>query len=365
MPAPFLKSLGPIVPAQFVERPNRSIVVCDIEGAGRLRAFMPNPGRLWELLLPGVRLWLADGGADAERKTRYTVLAVERNGDPVFLHTHINNEVARALIEHNRVPGLEDARVVRSEVAVDRSLFDFLLKRKRTDIYLEVKSCTLFGNGVAMFPDAVTSRGKRHLEELAAMRRHGLRTAVLFVVHSPRVDYFMPDYHTDLAFSRTLLDVRHRVDVMPMGVSWTDQLNLRNEVRRLAIPWRHVQNEARDRGNYLLILQRNNNYLIVVGGMTDGLDGFLARCRKPPARSRESLHQFCRTAKNVTTLPIRSSIREDERIAAALGDHFPPAPEESLPSGLDMPVFESDRHPFHSTAFHDVLARFRMRRPVS
>jgi len=73
---------------------------------------------------------------------------------------------------------------------------------------LEVKSCTLFGNSIAMFPDAVTVRGRRHIEELAALAVRGTAGGVVFLVHTPRVRYFLPDYHTDLTFARTFLNVK-------------------------------------------------------------------------------------------------------------------------------------------------------------
>jgi hypothetical protein len=72
-------------------------------------------------------------------------------------------------------PGLGKARILRSEVRMGRSRFDFLLQEKGEEILLEVKSCTLVGNKAAMFPDAVTERGTRHLEELARLVvKHGL-----------------------------------------------------------------------------------------------------------------------------------------------------------------------------------------------
>ena len=71
-------------------------------------------------------------------------------------------------------------------------------------MFLEVKSCTLVGKKVAMFPDAITERGARHLRELADLSRNGSKTAVLFIVHWPLAEVFMPDYHTDLNFTRTL-----------------------------------------------------------------------------------------------------------------------------------------------------------------
>src|SRR5690606_3308581 len=162
---------------------------------GAIEAFLPNPGRLRELLFPGVSVFLTNGAA-ANRKTRYTMVAVERAGSPVFLHTHVNNRVARHLLDARMIPGLERATVLREEVRVNQSRFDFLLREGRQETLLEVKSVTLFGHGVAMFPDAVTERGRRHLLELAERSTPRHRHAVLFLVHAPTPRVFLPDYHT-------------------------------------------------------------------------------------------------------------------------------------------------------------------------
>jgi sugar fermentation stimulation protein A len=180
---------GGIVRAVFVDRPNRFLVRCLLDGRKFVEAQMPNPGRLAELLLPGATLHLSEvapvaasspvgrrrpegtrsGSGTAGRKTRYTAWAVERDQRPVFLHTHKTNAVARYLLDRGRVPGLDSARVVRTEVTHGRSRFDFLMEDECGTFPLEVKSVTLFGNGAAMFPDAVTERGRRHLVELAEL----------------------------------------------------------------------------------------------------------------------------------------------------------------------------------------------------
>ena len=239
--------------ATFLTRLNRFLVRCEC-GGQVVEAFLPNPGRLCELLLPGRRLYLIGEEGPHSRKTAYTVVAVEREGQAIMLHTHRTNEVARFLLNHVQVPGLEGSTVKASEVRVGRRRFDFLLEGRGEEVFLEVKSCTLFGNRVAMFPDAVTERGARHLRELASLDQNGVRGAVLFVVHWPHARIFMPDYHTDLAFSETLLEVRHRIQIVPISVRWNSDLSLNGEPKPLEIPWSYIARESQDRGSYLLIL---------------------------------------------------------------------------------------------------------------
>ena len=106
----------------FLRRPNRFLVECDT-GDRVVRAHLPNPGRLRELLLPGSTLFLQRHGRESGRRTGYTAVAVEREGEPVLLHTSVTNDAAHFLLGKGLVPGLEGYRVARREVTVGRSRF--------------------------------------------------------------------------------------------------------------------------------------------------------------------------------------------------------------------------------------------------
>jgi sugar fermentation stimulation protein A len=258
---PGLESTGK---ASYLRRLNRFLIECDYKGK-RVRAYLPNPGRLWELLIHGRTLYLAE--APAGRATRYTVLAVERDGIPVLLHTHLTNRVVEELLRRGMIPGLEDARILKPEVSFGRSRFDFLLVAGGRPFVLEVKSCTLYGKEMAMFPDAVTERGRKHLVELAEISRSGTRAGVIFLVHSPKVRYFLPDYHTDCDFARTLYDNRKDLLVKAVSVEWKRDLSLGPRVRDLEIPWGLLDREAADRGSYILILHLPRRTRIAVGAL--------------------------------------------------------------------------------------------------
>ena len=106
-----MKLFRNIISAVFRARPNRFIVEC-ATGGRPVSAYLPNPGRLRELLLPGRKIYLVKQPLLSGRKIEYMVVAVERDGSPILLHTHKNNAVARHLIEHDLIPGLEGAVVV-------------------------------------------------------------------------------------------------------------------------------------------------------------------------------------------------------------------------------------------------------------
>jgi len=378
--APF--AAGPLFKATFVDRPNRFLVRCESPTLGTIEAFLPNPGRMWELLLPGATLYVGRAGATGgPRKTAYTAMAVERDGRPVLLDTHATNHVARRLIERGSIPFLRGAEVLRSEVTVGRSRFDFLLRKGRREILLEVKSCTLFGNGVAMFPDAVTERGRRHLLELGELAEHGTRAAVLFVVHTPTTRWFMPDYHTDPAFSQALLQVRRRVRILPVAIAWRPDLTLAPGARMLEIPWTHVRTEAQDRGSYLLLLRLDRTRTVRVGGLGDltfrrgyyvyvgsamnGLSARIARHLRRRKKLRWHADYLRAHADEAIALPIRSSRRLECAMAGALEGIMPPGPSGfgSSDCRCATHLFLSETNPLERPDFHNVLQQFRMRRP--
>ena len=365
--------------ARFLSRLNRFLIQCEWNGKTIL-AFLPNPGRLQELLLPGNLIYLIQEGNAQHRKTRYTAVAVSRDGYPIMLHTHITNDVARFLIQNRKIPGLEKTEILRSEVRSGRSRFDFLLRDGTRDLFLEVKSCTLVGKKVAMFPDAVTERGARHLAELAKLSDEGMRTTVLFIVHWPFAEVFMPDYHTDLAFSQTLLQVRDRVQVLPVAVRWNPDLSLSPNVKLLQIPWEYIEKEAKDRGSYLLILRLKRRqslhvgrlskisfrtgFYIYVGSAMVNLTQRIERHRRLRKRHHWHIDELRAVAEFHSVMAIRSSDRLECKIAEALSRiaDWSIHGFGSSDCSCQTHLFGMKSDPLHSPEFQKLLQYFRMDR---
>jgi sugar fermentation stimulation protein A len=365
--------------ARFLRRPNRFLIQCRRQGR-TLSAFLPNPGRLQELLLPGCNIHLVREEKSSNRKTSYTAVAVDRDGQPIMLHTHLTNQVARYLLQERKIPGLENARMVRSEIRVGRSRFDFLLEEGNKTILLEVKSCTLIGEKVAMFPDALTERGARHLSELGKISEEGIRAVVLFVVHWPFAKIFMPDFHTDLNFSQTLLQTRSKVEVIPVSVTWRRDLSLSPKVRVLEIPWNVIEEEAKDRGSYLLILNLKRDRKIDVGklGKIHFRKGFyiyvgsamanLSRRMERHHRLRKQRHWHVDALRAVTEFHSVLAIRSSERLECEVANAMSEIAEWSVPRfgstdcSCHSHLFGMSEDPLHSENFHKLLRYFRMDR---
>jgi len=366
-----------IMEARFVARPNRFVVQC-LLGGRTVSAYLPNPGRLWELFFPGVKLSLVRFPPSPGRKFACMVVAVERDGMPIMLHTHYNNLVARKLIEEGRIASLEGASIVKAEHRIGHSRFDFLLVRDGQDIVVEVKSCTLFNNTLAMFPDAVSARATRHLLELSELARTGMKAAVLFIVHSPKARYFMPEHHTDLDFCRALLAVKDKIMVKAMGVEWNQDLSLGSGVRELEIPWGLVERECHDRGSYIIVLRLARDRKIAVGGLGEvkfrkgyylyvgsamkDLSQRIARHRRLTKKKHWHIDYLREHADLVAAIPIRTSRDLECSLAAELGTiaHWRVPGFGSSDCSCETHLFGMGVDPMQTRPFIDLLLQFRM-----
>ncbi len=203
--------------ARFLARPNRFIAQVELDGAVET-VHVKNTGRCRELLLPGCTVYL-EGSANPARKTKYDLVAVEkeRPGLPPLLinmDAQAPNRVFREWMGAGlgEALGLPRPTLLRPETPWGRSRFDFYWER--TDVscetsvlrkgFVEVKGCTLEEDGLALFPDAPTQRGVKHLRELAACREAGYEAAVCVVVQMAGMTAFSPNDRTHPQFGSAL-----------------------------------------------------------------------------------------------------------------------------------------------------------------
>lgn len=200
---------GNLVDGRFVARDNRFRVTVEVRGQ-EVWAHLPNSGRLGELLLPGKPVLLVERSG-AKRKTRYDLSLVRLNGRWVSVDARLPNDLVEEALRFRRLAPLDGYPIIRREVPFGRSRFDFQLAAPDKQPFLvEVKSVTLVVDGLACFPDAVTLRGQRHLNELAEAVEVGYRTAVVFVVQRDDASGLRPHDESDPGFGRALRDAAQR-----------------------------------------------------------------------------------------------------------------------------------------------------------
>jgi sugar fermentation stimulation protein A len=211
-----MKIATKLIPATFMKRDNRFRVTVRVEGH-RVWAHLPNSGRLRELLVPGRRVLLAAAQAPG-RLTAYDLLMVDLDGTLVsidarlpsrLLYETLRQQTQDEALQAGRLEEFAGYAQVRREVTYGQSRLDLVLEGGPDGgrCFIEVKSVTLVKEGVALFPDAPTQRGRRHLGELARARAEGHRAAVVFVVQRDDTIRFSPHYEADPAFGQALREV--------------------------------------------------------------------------------------------------------------------------------------------------------------
>lgn len=175
--------------------------------------FLPNPGRLENLLVSGVEVVLrkVDKGM---RKTAYDLVGVYCGGRIVSVDSRVPNKLVFKALKNRDLPEFARYNLIKPEHFYGHTRFDFFLSDEVEPCLLEVKSCTLVRNGVAMFPDAPTKRGTKHLMKLIKAKNEGYRACVLFVIQRPDVKVFKPNDEMDRVFGDTLRQsLKHGVEV--------------------------------------------------------------------------------------------------------------------------------------------------------
>lgn len=193
--------------AIFLERPNRFIAYADLDGE-RVKCHVKNTGRCKELLIPGESVvYLEDHGENTNRKTRYSLVKVIKNGRIINMDSQAPNQIAFDWLNNGGL--YNDISFVKREVKYGNSRIDIYYERGNgIKGFMEVKGVTLEEDNVARFPDAPTERGIKHIHELIEAHKNGYEANILFVIQMKGVDHFEPNYKTHAAFGEALKEAK-------------------------------------------------------------------------------------------------------------------------------------------------------------
>ncbi|MCF8030601.1 MAG: DNA/RNA nuclease SfsA [Desulfohalobiaceae bacterium] len=195
--------LPPLSRARLVRRRNRFVAEADLDDGTRETVYCPNTGRMLGCSEPGSSIFLSkhDGSG---RKHRFTWELTQAETSLVGVNTARTNAIVREGIETGKIINFGEYVRSRPEVKLNaKTRLDFRLESSDggPSFFLEVKNCTLVRDGVASFPDAVSKRGTKHLQELIALAECGYRAAVLFLVQRTDAECFVPARDIDPEYS--------------------------------------------------------------------------------------------------------------------------------------------------------------------
>ena len=172
-------------------------------------AHCPNTGSMKGLLDEGNEVYILPNN-DPKRKLKYGLEIIKSRKNLVGVNTHMANRIAQHALENNLIKELKDNDLIKPEVFFNKETrFDFLIEKKKQKSFIEVKNVTLFRDtNTAEFPDAVTSRGSKHLLTLIDAIKKGYKTYLLFLVQIQNMEYFKiakdidPEYYKNYLLAK-------------------------------------------------------------------------------------------------------------------------------------------------------------------
>lgn len=194
----------PLIPARFLRREKRFLAEVELPEGQRPWVHVPNSGALTGCLTPGLPILLTQDDSPT-RKTAYTWRFSQGPAGWICIDTLAPNRLVAEALAGGGLPGFPPVRRLRPEVALPGGgRLDFVAETDGGLAFVEVKSVTWVQDGVALFPDGVTSRGRRHLTELTELVRQGHEAWQVFVVQRMDGEVLQPAARVDPDYAREL-----------------------------------------------------------------------------------------------------------------------------------------------------------------
>ena len=204
-----------LIPGLFVKRYKRFFADVSVDNK-IITTHCANSGSMIGLLNKNNKVWLMESN-NKKRKLKYTLQIIEDNEFKVGVNTHLANKIVNHALENNFIEGFSsNVQIKREQVFGENTRFDFYLEDKKIKSFLEVKNVTLKRKSkIAEFPDSVTSRGTKHLNELINATKKGFNAYLLFLVQREDCNKFEIAKDIDPEYSKTLIKaLKHNVKVL-------------------------------------------------------------------------------------------------------------------------------------------------------
>lgn len=188
-----MKYPSPLINATIQKRYKRFLADITLETGEQITAHVPNTGSMTNCWGEGWHVLVSESN-NPKRKLKYT-LELTHNGDSyINVNTSLTNKVAKEALEVGAIKELAGYENIKPEAKIGESRLDFLLTEhnEKADCYVEVKNVTLNDDDIAIFPDAVTTRGQKHLQELIKLKKQGDRAVMLYIIGREDVTNFSP-----------------------------------------------------------------------------------------------------------------------------------------------------------------------------
>ena len=226
---------GILISGEFIKRYKRFFV--DVKIANKIvTAHCPNTGSMMGLLKKGNRVWISKSN-NPKRKLKYTIEIIEDQKSKVGINTHLTNSIVFDGLNNSVIKDFRNLDLIKQEVKFNENTrFDFLVTEKKKKSFIEVKNVTLSRQkGIAEFPDAVTTRGLKHIKELMKAKKIGYEIYLFFVIQREDCNVFQlakdidPEYCKFLkkAVKKNLNIICYDCKFTPKGIKLNRKIKLK------------------------------------------------------------------------------------------------------------------------------------------
>tara|TARA_B100000700_G_scaffold220346_1_gene242552 strand:+ start:202 stop:897 length:696 start_codon:yes stop_codon:yes gene_type:complete len=222
-----------LISGVFIKRYKRFFIDAQIKDK-LVTAHCPNTGSMQGLLDKGNKIWLSESN-NPNRKLKYTVQIIESKGSKVGVNTHLTNKIFLNALESNMIKEFDNDIKIKPEIKFGQNTrFDFLITKKNYKALVEVKNVTLKRKlKIAEFPDAITSRGAKHIDELIKASKKGYEVFIAFVIQREDCDQFTIAEDIDPEYSKLLSNaVKKKLNVLCYDCKFSSKgIKLNNKIK--------------------------------------------------------------------------------------------------------------------------------------
>ena len=192
-----------LIPGKLIRRYKRFLADVELEDGTIVIAHCTNSGSMISCIEEGARVYLSPA-KDPKRKTKFTWEMIEINNSWVGINTSIPNQLVFEDVRDQQIPQLKGYTFVKREVKFEDSRFDIYAENETEKCFIEVKNVSMKVGDAALFPDSVTTRGRKHLETLIRVKQQGIRAVMVYIIQRMDVDSFGPAKHIDPDYANSL-----------------------------------------------------------------------------------------------------------------------------------------------------------------
>ena len=226
-----MKFKDQLIAGNIIKRYKRFLADITLESGETITAHVANTGSMKSCWAPSQKVLVSYHDAP-KRKLKYSLEMVNNGKTWIGINTSIPNKLVAQAIAAGEISQLRNYPSITPEYKIGKSRLDLLLENDQEKCFVEIKNVTLVENNIALFPDAITTRGQKHLQELMALKEKGHRAVMFYLVQREDADLFAPAKEIDPGYSSMLKSAQQKgVEILVYQCALTpDEIRIKREL---------------------------------------------------------------------------------------------------------------------------------------